>query len=110
MNQLIVDMSYLNGLRVVRGPDWKWGDQDGGEGNAGTVFTDNSRRNFGYGYRNKINSLMKEDFQPGMIFVLWDANGNLEKYRCGHQGFYDLRVSLVMLIYYNFKVLFLFME
>ena len=25
------------GLRVVRGPDWMWGDQDGGEGNVGTV-------------------------------------------------------------------------
>lgn len=27
----------LVGLRVVRGSDWKWGDQDGGEGCAGTV-------------------------------------------------------------------------
>ena len=26
-----------NGLRVVPGPDWLWGDQDGGEGNVGTV-------------------------------------------------------------------------
>ena len=25
------------GLRVVRGPDWPWGDQDGGEGHVGTV-------------------------------------------------------------------------
>jgi E3 ubiquitin-protein ligase mind-bomb len=25
------------GLRVMRGPDWKWGDQDGGEGHLGTV-------------------------------------------------------------------------
>ena len=27
----------LKGLRVVRGPDWKWGDQDGGKGCVGTV-------------------------------------------------------------------------
>ena len=25
------------GARVVRGPDWKWGKQDGGEGHVGTV-------------------------------------------------------------------------
>ena len=25
------------GLRVVRGPDWQWGDQDGGEGCLGTI-------------------------------------------------------------------------
>jgi hypothetical protein len=25
------------GLRVVRGPNWKWGAQDGGEGFVGTV-------------------------------------------------------------------------
>jgi len=31
-------MQSLVGVRVVRGPDWKWGDQDGGEGNAGTVI------------------------------------------------------------------------
>ena len=25
------------GVRVVRGPDWQWEDQDGGEGFCGTV-------------------------------------------------------------------------
>ena len=30
-------MPLLPGIRVVRGPDWKWGDQDGGEGHLGTV-------------------------------------------------------------------------
>ncbi|XP_033639192.1 E3 ubiquitin-protein ligase MIB1-like [Asterias rubens] len=28
----------LKGLRVVRGPDWKWNDQDGGRGCVGTVI------------------------------------------------------------------------
>ena len=82
------NMSCLDGIRVVRGPDWKWGDQDGGEGNAGTVYIDNSKRNTEY-------------LQPGMVFVVWDATGIMDQYRCGHQGCYDLRVSLVMLIYYN---------
>ena len=27
----------FEGARVVRGRDWKWGDQDGGEGREGTV-------------------------------------------------------------------------
>ena len=27
----------LLGTRVVRGPDWKWENQDGGEGSVGTV-------------------------------------------------------------------------
>ena len=30
-------MSHIVGLRVVRGPDWKWAEQDGGEGFVGTV-------------------------------------------------------------------------
>lgn len=25
------------GARVIRGPDWKWGKQDGGDGHVGTV-------------------------------------------------------------------------
>ncbi len=28
----------LVGLRVVRGPDWEWDTQDGGEGFVGTVI------------------------------------------------------------------------
>lgn len=30
-------MQLVKGLRVVRGPGWKWGEQDGGEGSVGTV-------------------------------------------------------------------------
>ena len=29
----------MDGLRVVRGPNWKWANQDGFEGCVGTVFT-----------------------------------------------------------------------
>ena len=29
----------LVGSRVVRGPDWQWADQDGGQGHVGTVVT-----------------------------------------------------------------------
>ena len=26
------------GLRVVRGPNWNWGNQDGGDGHLGTIL------------------------------------------------------------------------
>ncbi|KAF8568544.1 hypothetical protein P879_04661 [Paragonimus westermani] len=57
------------GCRVVRGPDWKWTKQDGGEGHAG--------------------SLRRFD-TPGEAIVVWDS-GIVANYRCGALGF-DLRV------------------
>ncbi|KAL4236081.1 E3 ubiquitin-protein ligase mib1 [Mactra antiquata] len=56
------------GARVIRGPDWKWGKQDGGEGHIGTV------RNFE---------------SPEEVVVVWD-NGTAANYRCA--GAYDLRI------------------
>uniref|UniRef100_A0A023F2T6 RING-type E3 ubiquitin transferase n=2 Tax=Triatoma infestans TaxID=30076 RepID=A0A023F2T6_TRIIF len=56
------------GARVIRGPDWKWGKQDGGEGHVGTV------RNFE---------------SPEEVVVVWD-NGTAANYRCS--GDYDLRI------------------
>uniref|UniRef100_A0A131YG45 RING-type E3 ubiquitin transferase n=1 Tax=Rhipicephalus appendiculatus TaxID=34631 RepID=A0A131YG45_RHIAP len=56
------------GSRVIRGPDWKWGKQDGGDGHLGTV------RNF-------------ESSEE--VVVVWD-NGTAANYRCS--GTYDLRI------------------
>ncbi|XP_068621070.1 E3 ubiquitin-protein ligase MIB1 isoform X2 [Battus philenor] len=56
------------GARVIRGPDWKWGKQDGGDGHVGTV------RNFE---------------SPEEVVVVWD-NGTAANYRCS--GAYDLRI------------------
>lgn len=56
------------GARVIRGPDWKWGKQDGGEGHVGTV------RNFE---------------SPEEVVAVWD-NGTAANYRCS--GAYDLRI------------------
>eukprot|EP00095_Tigriopus_kingsejongensis_P012561 snap_masked-scaffold257_size234952-processed-gene-0.11 protein:Tk12561 transcript:snap_masked-scaffold257_size234952-processed-gene-0.11-mRNA-1 annotation:"e3 ubiquitin-protein ligase mib1" len=56
------------GARVIRGVDWKWGKQDGGEGHVGTV------RNFE---------------SPEEVVVVWD-NGTAANYRCS--GAFDLRV------------------
>ena len=65
------------GLRVVRGPDWKWGDQDDGEGHIGTVVG---------------------IFKPGStiapdktVAVQWDS-GYIDVYSVGYQGVYDLRL------------------
>lgn len=65
-----VRMNVMDGVgaRVVRGPDWKWGKQDGGEGHVGTV------RNFE---------------SPEEVVVVWD-NGTAANYRCA--GAYDLRM------------------
>ncbi|CAK9294082.1 unnamed protein product [Gordionus sp. m RMFG-2023] len=65
------NMSFLSefiGSRVVRGPDWKWGKQDGGEGYVGTV------RNFE---------------SPEEVLIVWD-HGTAANYRCSM--FYDLRI------------------
>ena len=55
-------------MEGVRGPDWKWGKQDGAEGHVGTV------RNFESGEE---------------VVVVWD-NRRAANYRCS--GAFDLRV------------------
>ena len=61
-------LSIFLGARVVRGPDWKWGKQDGGDGHLGTI------RNF-------------ESHEE--VVVVWD-NGTAANYRCS--GAFDLRL------------------
>ena len=73
------------GLRVVRGPDWKWGDQDGNEGYAGTIV--------------EIGGLVKngetKDTHPpsprGTVILQWDT-GIRTNCRVGHQNAYNLRL------------------
>ena len=60
------------GLRVVRGDDWQWPDQDGGEGFVGTV-TDSSMH------------------PENKVVVVWDI-GVRTNYRAGYEGKDDLRV------------------
>lgn len=57
------------GYRVVRGPDWKWNKQDGGDGHVGTV------RSFENGEE---------------VVVLWD-NGTAANYRCDSR-YCDIRI------------------
>ena len=59
------------GLRVVRGPDWKGGDEDGGEGFVGTVVG------------------LEEG--GGMVSVQWDM-GQRNTYHCGRDNKFHLRI------------------
>ena len=71
-------MEIQRGLRVVRGPDWKWGDQDGGEGCVGTVADVTGGEEDG-----RVSGKA--------VVVQWDA-GNRCNYRCGIEEQYDLRL------------------
>ena len=70
-------MEVLTGLRVIRGPDWEWSDQDGGEGHVGTV--------------EEVGDHDHSANAPRSAIVQWDCGGT-SKYRCGLEGKYDLRV------------------
>uniref|UniRef100_A0A8B9PEN2 E3 ubiquitin-protein ligase MIB2 n=1 Tax=Apteryx owenii TaxID=8824 RepID=A0A8B9PEN2_APTOW len=63
------------GMRVVRGVDWKWGSQDSGEGNIGTVV--------------EIGRTGSPTTPDKTVVVQWDQ-GNRTNYRTGFQGAYDL--------------------
>ncbi len=56
------------GQRVVRGPNWQWGNQDGGAGNAGVCV---------------------EIDGDGWTRVKWDKGGT-QCYKNGLEGCYDL--------------------
>ncbi|KAK3100706.1 hypothetical protein FSP39_024049, partial [Pinctada imbricata] len=60
------------GTRVVRGVDWKWGDQDGPPPSMGRVIGE-----------------LGED---GWIRVQWDT-GSTNSYRMGKEGKYDLKLA-----------------
>lgn len=63
------------GMRVVRGVDWKWSNQDNGEGNVGTVV--------------EIGRQGSPTTPDKTVVVQWD-HGTRTNYRTGFQGAYDL--------------------
>ena len=73
---MLSEMEVHLGLRVVRGPDWERGDQDGGEGHVGTVV--------------EVGEPSVSDGGRAVV-VQWDC-GERCKCRCGLEGKYDLRV------------------
>lgn len=70
------------GTRVVRGPNWEWGNQDGGEGCLGTVI------------ETKLPQLKtdNENEKPKIVNVVWDT-GTMAEYRVGFNSAFDLRVN-----------------
>ncbi|XP_052277936.1 uncharacterized protein LOC127876646 isoform X2 [Dreissena polymorpha] len=70
MPRVLFDELIAPGCRVRRGPDWRYEDQDGGPGNIGSV------------YGVDISGIVK---------VRWD-NGNLNTYRFGTNGMFDLAI------------------
>lgn len=65
------------GCRVVRGPDWIYGNQDDGEGHVGTVVE-----------KGKPGSTKLPE---KTVAVLWDS-GRRGTYRAGQNGSFDLRI------------------
>ena len=63
------------GMRIRRGKDWKWGDQDGGTKCLGTVI----------GWAGEVGA------SDNWVKVRWD-NNCLNNYRWGAEGAYDLEI------------------
>ena len=63
------------GMRVVRGVDWKWGQQDGGEGGVGTVV--------------ELGRHGSPSTPDRTVVVQWD-HGTRTNYHAGYQGAHDL--------------------
>lgn len=61
----------------MRGPGWKWHNQDSGEGHVGTVV--------------EIGKPGNSNTPDKTVVVQWDS-GFRTNYRVGYQGSYDLRV------------------
>ncbi|XP_072174847.1 E3 ubiquitin-protein ligase MIB2-like [Diadema setosum] len=68
-------MAVSVGLRVVRGPDWKWGNQDDGDGHLGTVV--------------EIGRQGSSTSPDKTVVIQWDC-GTRTNYRVGYQGAHDL--------------------
>lgn len=62
--------TFIPGIKVIRGEDWDWDDQDGGEGNVGEMI-------------DKSES-------EGWVKVKWEKNNYTASYRIGKDDEYDL--------------------
>jgi E3 ubiquitin-protein ligase mind-bomb len=72
----------FKGAQVVRGKDWLWGDQDGGNGNIGEVVL--------------IRGWEEETFRS-VAEVKWAKDNKTNVYRMGHKGKVEDTHSLCLL-------------
>jgi E3 ubiquitin-protein ligase mind-bomb len=101
-------MEPVEDLRVVRGPDWEHGDEDGGEGHVGTVVkvhrasepaasateSAESSRGEREGSKERSPGAELEHAERGEVHnvtVQWDC-GHRGVYKCGMDGKYELRI------------------
>lgn len=72
------------GLRVVRGPSWKSGDEDGGEGGIGTVISEANEADATVSVSEKLDACslegdndidMFKDEEKKYVSVIWDCTG-----------------------------------
>ncbi len=97
-------MIPIIGLRVVRGPNWKCGNQDGGVGHVGTVVGHKENKSIRHRYAqgwwldvlsDRKRSISEWDESQkksdGLVKVVWDC-GTIADYRAGFNGACDLRV------------------
>ena len=66
-------MTTKTGIRVVRGPNWSHGKDDGGEGHLGTV-----------------TGIPGRGPSHGKVLVTWDSVGEEKSYLAGKDGKYEL--------------------
>jgi len=74
----VTEATLKVGLRVKRGQDWEWNDEDGN--GLGTVMQDIC----GWSINMGCGQLWS---------VKWDNNGSTDYYRVGYQGKYDLKTA-----------------
>ena len=72
-------------MRVQRGPDWQWSDQDGGMGHQGTVLMVKERKST----------------PRAAVRIKWDDNGTDNTYRYGGENCYD--VVLLMIVVFMIR-------
>lgn len=68
-------MTTKTGIRVVRGPDWSHGNEDGGEGHLGTVI-----------------GIPGRGPSHGKVQVVWDSVGEEKSYFAGKNNKFELRI------------------
>lgn len=66
----VSDANHSEGARVLRGKDWKWGDQDGGTGSMG---------------------ILGKKRAEGWTVVTWEKSRSEREYRIGGEDSFDLQ-------------------
>ena len=93
--EIVTARSVALNLRVMRGPDWRKGDQDGGEGNLGTVLGFKFAGGATQGPENMARLLNR--IPPLSAVVVWDtasgAGGRKLFYSIGCNGEHHLSIA-----------------